>query len=84
MAKNGKFLFLCFNHFLRFDLQDRKDDDPKDYENIDFINLPQLVAKKIGSSDVDKDEIHVLLVRFDSYDGAYKHIIIDEGRTLMM
>ena len=80
LAKSGKVLFLCFNQFLRLDLQDRKDGNPKEYDNVDFMNLPQLVAKKIGSSNVDKDEIHVFLERFDSYDWDYKHIVIDEGQ----
>ena len=47
LAKSGKVLFLCFNQFLRLDLQERKDEDPKAYENIDFMKLPQLVAKKM-------------------------------------
>lgn len=80
LAKSGKVLFLCFNQFLRLDLQGLKDENPKDFENIDFMNLPQLVAKKIGSFNVDKDEIHVFLERFDSYDWEYKHIVIDEGQ----
>lgn len=80
LAKSGKVLFLCFNQFLRLDLQGLKDENPKDFENIDFMNLPQLVAKKIGGFNVDKDEIHVFLERFDSYDWEYKHIVIDEGQ----
>ncbi len=80
LAKSGKVLFLCFNQFLRLDLQGLKDADPKEYKNIDFMNLPQLVAKKIGVFNVDKDEIHVFLERFDSYDWDYKHIVIDEGQ----
>ncbi len=81
LAKTGKVLFLCFNQFLRLDLQGLKDEDPKEYENIDFMNLPQLVSKKIGGGgSIDKDEIHVFLDRFDSYDWDYKHIVIDEGQ----
>ena len=80
LAKSGNVLFLCFNQFLRLYLQELKDENLKDLENIDFMNLPQLVAKKIGSLNVDKDEIHVFLERFDSYDWEYKHIVIDEGQ----
>lgn len=80
LAKSGKVLFLCFNQFLRLYLQELKEENLKDFENIDFMNLPQLVAKKICSLNVDKDEIHVFLERFDSYDWEYKHIVIDEGQ----
>lgn len=81
LAKTGKVLFLCFNQFLRLDLQGLKDEDPREYANIDFMNLPQLACKKIGGiASIDKDEIHVFLDRFDSYDWDYKHIVIDEGQ----
>ena len=81
LAKTGKVIFLCFNQFLRLDLQGLKDEDSKEYENIDFMNLPQLVSKKIGGGgSIDKDEIYVFLDRFDSYDWDYKHIVIDEGQ----
>ena len=80
LAKSGKVLFLCFNQFLRLDLHNLKEENPLEYNNIDFMNLPQLVSKKLGGVLVDKDEIHMFLERFDNYDWEYKHIVIDEGQ----
>lgn len=80
LAKTGKVLFLCFNQFLRLDLQGIKDNKPQEYANIDFMNLPQLVSKKLAVPSVDKDDIHVFLDRFDNYEWEYKHIVIDEGQ----
>lgn len=80
LAAGGKVLFLCFNQFLRLFLQDLKNDEPKKYENIDFYNLPQLVCQKLNVHAVEKEDILQFLDNYDSYDWAYKHIVIDEGQ----
>ena len=78
LAESGKVLFLCYNQFLRVYLQNLKNERPKEYENIDFYNLPQLACAKIGVPSVEKEDIYQFLDSFDSYDWNYQHIIIDE------
>lgn len=80
LAESGKVLFLCYNQFLRVYLQNLKNESPKEYENIDFYNLPQLACAKIGVPSVEKEDIYQFLDSFDSYDWDYQHIIIDEGQ----
>jgi len=80
LAQSGKVLFLCYNQFLRVYLQNLKNESPKEYENIDFYNLPQLACAKIGVPSVEKEDIYQFLDSFDSYDWDYQHIIIDEGQ----
>ncbi len=80
LAGSGKVLFLCYNKFLRRYLENLKNDNEKEYENIDFYNLPKLVCEKIGVPAVEKDDIYQFLDSFDSYDWEYQHIIIDEGQ----
>ena len=80
LADSGKVLFLCFNQYLRLFLQELKEETPKKYINIDFLNLPQLVCKKLGVLSVEKDDIIAFLENFDAYKWDYKHIIIDEGQ----
>lgn len=80
LAQSGKVLFLCYNQFLRVYLQNLKNENTKEYENIDFYNLPQLACAKIGVPSVEKEDIYQFLDSFDSYDWDYQHIIIDEGQ----
>lgn len=80
LSNNGRVLFLCFNQFLRLYLADIKEEDPKNYQNIDFFNLPQLACKKLGVPSVEKEDILRFLDRHDDYNWEYEHIIIDEGQ----
>lgn len=80
LAGDGKVLFLCFNQFLRLFLQELKNEMPKKYENIEFMNLPQLVCQKLGVPSVEKEDIIQFLENYDAYDWEYKHILIDEGQ----
>ena len=80
LAKDGKVLFLCFNQFLKEYLQGIKDQNPHNFENIDFDNLPSLACSKLMVPYVEKEDIIQFLKTYDRYNWDYKHIIIDEGQ----
>lgn len=80
LANEGRVLFLCFNQFLKQFLQNLKSENPKEFKNIDFYNLPQFACSKLIKSSVDQSEISQFLDDYYLYDWEYKHIIIDEGQ----
>lgn len=80
LAEQGKVLFLCFNRFLKENLEQTYHDN-----NIDFYNLDGLLVKKTSSPlpapSRDKDEaVFDFLMDWNSYSWEYKHIVIDEGQ----
>lgn len=80
LAKTGKVLFLCYNKYLKEDLQGYKERFPDRYQNIDFYNLPQLACAAMKVTSVEDDDIIFYLSNFEKYDWNYDHIIIDEGQ----
>ena len=71
-----KVLFLCFNAYLKQDLEDKFKND-----NIDFYTISGLACKLCDSREADYDKAcEVLLDKFIRGRFEYKHIVIDEGQ----
>ena len=80
LSKSGKVLFLCFNKYLKEYLQGLKEESPKEYNNIEFYNLQQLVCNAMAVPTVENEDILYFLSHYENYNWDYQHIVIDEGQ----
>lgn len=80
LANDGKVLFLCYNRYLKEYLQQLKDENPEEYEEIEFYNLPQLACSAMRVTSVEMDDVIYYLSHYENYDWPYKSIVIDEGQ----
>lgn len=78
LSKSGKVLFLCFNKYLKEYLQGLKEESPKEYNNIEFYNLQQLVCNAMAVPTVENEDILYFLSHYENYNWDYQHIVIDE------
>ena len=82
LAKDGKVLFLCVNTFLCDELRDEKSTNKKEYENVEFYTIRNLICKLLMVPRVSDAEIVSVLDNYDQYDWDFKHIVIDEAQDL--
>lgn len=80
LSENDKVLFLCFNKFLKYHLEESYSNS-----NIDFYNLDELYTSKTrhkpsNDSAEKESDIFDFLMAWDDYGLPYKHIVIDEGQ----